>query len=87
MPHLNERVRASAWWMAEYVVICEDPNAGLRGELERRYRAQVKHQGPDDPVFGRIESPRNVDVEHAYLVSEQDWETGTGWEVGRVGFG
>ena len=87
MPQFNEPVRASAWWMAEYVIISEEPKGGLRGELERRYRAQVKHQGPDDPVFGRIASPRNVDVDHAYLVSEQDWETGTGWDASRVGLG
>ena len=85
MPTFKELDRVSAWWMAEYIVIGERPDPE-RGEFERRYREQVKHQGPDDPILGRVEAPRNVDVEHAYLVSEQDWETGTSWDSTRIGF-
>ena len=64
-----------AWWAAEYVVICE-ANPAQRGEFERRYRDQAMHQGPDNSVFGSVKSPTNVDIEHAHLVPEKDWETG-----------
>lgn len=42
-----------------------------------RYREQMKRQGIDDAVFEREPStPRNVDVEHAHNVPDEDWETG-----------
>ena len=82
MPTLNVPDREPIWWTARYIVICElaEPESG--SELERRagrYRDQVKRQGPDDAVLGNVELPRNVDVEHAYLLSAEDWETGMNW--------
>jgi hypothetical protein len=65
------------WWAAEYIVICEQTAPDARGGFERRYRDQAKHQGPDNSVFGSAKSPTNVDIEHACLIPEQDWETGT----------
>jgi hypothetical protein len=42
-----------------------------------RYRAQMRRQGTDDAVFEREAStPRNVDVEQAHRVADEDWETG-----------
>lgn len=68
--------REAVYWTAEYVVICEQRAPDRRGEFGRRYRSQLKRQGPDNSIFGSVSSPRNVDVEHAHLVSEVDWETG-----------
>jgi hypothetical protein len=72
--HLPDPV--AVWWAAEYIVICEQPDRAVRGEFGRRYRDQAKHQGPDNSVFGSAKSPTNVDIEHAYLVPAEDWETG-----------
>jgi hypothetical protein len=77
--------RDPVWWMAEYTIIWQRAEPTLRSEFERRQREQAKHQGPDNSVFGRAPLPRNVDVEHAHLVSEVDWETGMGWDDARIG--
>jgi len=68
----------AAVWTAEYVVICEWVSPAPRGEFERRYRYQAKHQGPDNSVFAHAKSPTNVDIEHAYRIPDKEWETGLG---------
>src|SRR5262245_10309120 len=83
IPRLNDR--DPIWWLAEYTVIWQKAEPDLRSEFERRYRTQAKRQGPDNSVFGRVRAPKNIDVEHAHLVSELDWETGMSWDDARIG--
>jgi hypothetical protein len=88
MPISNVPDREPVWWVAEYTIIWGQVEADLRGEFERRadrYRDEAKHQGPDNSVLGSVKSPRNVDVEHAHLVSETDWATGMDWDDARIG--
>lgn len=77
--------REPIWWITEYTVIWQDLEPTFRDEFENRFRAQEKHQGPDNSVFGRTGVPRNVDVEHAHLVSEHDWATGLSWDEAQAG--
>jgi hypothetical protein len=76
----NSRDRDPIWWIKEYTVIWEEAEPSPRNVFERRFheqrREQEKQQGPDNAVIGRSGVPRQVDVEHAYLVPDQDWETG-----------
>jgi hypothetical protein len=85
MPTPNAFDREPVWWTTEYTIIWQEAEPQFRKEFERRYREEARHQGPDNSVFGSVKSPKNVDVEHAHLVSEQDWETGMDWDDARVG--
>ena len=76
MPTPIVREPETVVWAAQYLLICEEMSPDRSGEFQQRYRSQAKNQGPDNSVFGSVSSPSNVDVEHAHLVSEQDWETG-----------
>ena len=41
-------------------------------------RSRIAHQGPDDVVVQKhVRTPRNVDVDHAQEVPDNDWEVGT----------
>jgi hypothetical protein len=41
-------------------------------------RRDIKKQGPDDAVVQKHKrTPRNVDVDHANQVPDNDWEVGT----------
>jgi hypothetical protein len=41
-------------------------------------RSRIVHQGPDDVVVQKhVRTPRNVDVDHAQDVPDNDWEVGT----------
>jgi hypothetical protein len=41
-------------------------------------REGIKQQGPDDAVVQKHKrTPRNVDVDHAHAVPDNDWEVGT----------
>jgi hypothetical protein len=82
-PNLNDR--EPTWWIAEYTLIWQEAEPAFRDEFERRSRAEEKRQGPDNSVFGSTGAPRNVDVEHAHLVPDEDWETGLTWDDARVG--
>jgi len=77
--------REPIWWITEYTVIWQEAEPALRSEFERRFRNQEKRQGPDNSVFGRTDTPRNVDVDHANRVPDEDWETGMTWEDVRNG--
>jgi hypothetical protein len=82
IPTLNVPDREQIWWVARYIVFCELAEPASRSEFERRasrYRDQVKRQGPDNSVLGNVQLARNVDVESAYLISGEDWETGMHW--------
>jgi len=85
MPTPNLFDRDPVWWSAEYTVIWLKTEPDLRQEFERRYREQERQQAPDNSVFGNIKSPRNVDIGHAHLVPDRDWETGMEWDDARLG--
>lgn len=76
--------RGPIWWTVEHTVIWEAAEPVLRDEFESRkgeaQRSQIKAQGTDNSVFqhGSV-TPRNVDVEHAHLVPDDDWELGAEW--------
>jgi hypothetical protein len=81
----NKPEHEPIWWIAEYTIVWEKAEPSLRQEFERRFRDQEKRQGPDNSVIGRTSAPRNVDVEHAYAVPDDDWETGLIWDDARRG--
>jgi hypothetical protein len=81
MTHRDVLERKAVWTAADYIVICEWASPSPSADFQRRYRNQAKHQGPDNSVFGNVESPANVDIDHAYRVSDEDWETGVGDEA------
>lgn len=44
-------------------------------------RSRVVRQGPDDVVVQKhVRTPRNVDVDHAHAVPDNDWEIGSAKE-------
>jgi hypothetical protein len=84
MPSSNDDLRP-VWWTVEHTVIWETAEPSLRKDFEQRSaernRAQMKAQGTDDAVFQRdAATPRNVDVEHAHRVPDEDWEVGDDWD-------
>jgi hypothetical protein len=86
MPSSNEpRNFQPVWWSVQHTVVWEQSLPALRRDFERRAaerrRDQIKHQGADDPVFqDRPVTPRNVDVDHAHAVADDDWEVATEWD-------
>lgn len=82
-PHTSER--EPSWWITEYTVLWQDAEPELRSEFEQRLRDQEKKQGPDDAVFGRDDTPRNVDVDDANRVPDESWETTMSWDDARAG--
>jgi hypothetical protein len=72
--------QGSVQWTVQHTVIWQTSEAEPYDDSElqaERYRAQMKRQGIDDAVFEReATTPRNVDVEHAHRVADEDWETG-----------
>ena len=81
----NASEREPTWWIAEYTVIWQDAEPALRDEFERRLRKEEKAQGPDNSVLGHSDMPRNVAVESAHRVPDDDWETGLSWDDARAG--
>ena len=74
-----------AWWTVQHAVVWQREEPSLRRDYEQRQaslnRDRIAHQGPDDAVFqDRPRTPRNIDVERAHLVTDNDWEVGTAWE-------
>jgi len=73
------------WWTVQHTLIWEEYQPALREDF-RQLRATTErdravHLQPDDPVFQQhAVTPRNVDVDHAYDVPDNDWEVGTSWE-------
>lgn len=84
-PSKERRFSEPVWWTVEHTVLWEAHLPSLRADFQRRAaghsRAQLAKQGPDDLVFQQGgEAPRNVDVEHAHAVPDNNWEVGTEWE-------
>jgi len=82
--------RQPVWWTVEHTVVWETAEPVLREQFESRRadaeRAQMKAQGADNSVFqhGSV-TPRNVDVDHAHLVPDDDWEVGQDWHEVKPG--
>lgn len=68
--------REPIWWVSAQAVVWQWVESTRRDEFGHRLREQEKTQGPDNSIFGRTGEPRNIDVEHAFLVPDEDWETG-----------
>jgi hypothetical protein len=73
------------WWTVQHTVVWEQRSPSLRRDFERRRaareRARLAAQGPDDSVIQHHpRTPRNVDIERAHLVGDNDWEVGSAWE-------
>jgi len=83
-PSVRERVVSHT---AEYRGIYEQARPDQREEFHTRYRHQAKHQGPDNSVFGSVTSATNIDIDHAHLLSEEDWETGMEWQRAQIDVG
>jgi hypothetical protein len=79
------RYSEPVWWTVEHTVIWERHLPSLRTDFQRRTgeqnRARIAKLGPDDPVVQKDPpTPRNVAVERAYAVADNNWEVGTAWE-------
>ena len=79
--------RQPAWWTIEYTLVWLRAEPLLKADFERaatnRYRAELKRQGVDDDVHhaaGVGATPRNVAVDHASEVPDEDWELGVEWD-------
>ena len=84
-PSKERRYSEPVWWTVEHTVIWEEHLPSLRADFKRRAagqnRAQLTKQGPDDLVFERgAQAPRNIDIEQAHAVADNNWEVGTTWE-------
>src|SRR5688572_26965635 len=86
MPSSKQRRYAEpVWWTVQHTLVWEQQLPSLRTDFERRAaaenRARITHQGPDDAVLQKhAGTPRNIDVEHAYALADNNWEVGTAWE-------
>lgn len=81
----ESRYSEPVWWTTQHTIIWEQELPSLRSNFDQRNaeqrRAQIAHQGPDDPVIQKsARAARNVDVDHAYRVADNNWEIGTVWE-------
>lgn len=85
MPTPQHSEREPTWWISEYTIIWEQVEPTFREEFAGRYREQEKQQSPDNSVFGRTGASRNVDVDHAHQVPEEDWATGMTWDDAQLG--
>jgi hypothetical protein len=73
------------WWSVQHTLVWTEHLPALRREFQRRTDAQRREEiaslGPDDTVIQRHPTtPRNVGIERAHAVPDNDWEVGTAWE-------
>jgi hypothetical protein len=73
------------WWSVQHTTLWQEQLPVLRADFERRSdpaaRQRLAQLGPDDAVVqNHPVMPRNIDVERAHLVPDNDWEVGTTWE-------
>lgn len=70
------------WWIVQQAVVWEELVPADSAEGRRRAAAQPRARigalGPDDPVLQEHpRTPRNVAIERAHAVPDNDWEVGT----------
>jgi hypothetical protein len=85
MPSVKEpQYSEPVWWTAQHTILWEQHLPTLKSDFQQsatERRAELTHQGPDDAVFQkRPGTPRNVDVDRAHKVPDNNWEVGTIWE-------
>ena len=73
------------WWSEQHTVVWEQHLPDLRREFLRRTdpqrREEIATLGPDDTVLQRHPTtPRNVGVDRAHAVPDDNWELGITWE-------
>jgi hypothetical protein len=78
------RTSDPVWWSVQHTVVWEERLPALRRGFERRAgaapREEVTRLGPDDAVVQkRSTTPRNVSLERAHAVPDDNWELGTDW--------
>jgi hypothetical protein len=81
----QSRQSEPVWWSVQHMIVWEACLPELRRDFQRRAgaqsRAEVASVGPDDSVFqDHPRTPRNVSVDRAYAVPDENWEVGTSWE-------
>ncbi|HWO09996.1 MAG TPA: hypothetical protein VNN80_10970 [Polyangiaceae bacterium] len=70
------------WWIVQqtvtWVEFAPAPGAERRRQAAAQARARIGALGPDDPVLQEHpRTPRNVAIERAHAVPDNDWEVGT----------
>lgn len=83
-PSKQPRPSDPLWWSVQHTIVWEERLPALRRGFERRAgaapREEVTRLGPDDSVVqGRATTPRNVSIERAHAVPDDNWEVGTDW--------
>jgi len=73
------------WWTEQHTVLWEQHLPALRRELRgglgRESREDIATLSPDASVVQRHpRTPRNITVDRAHAVPDENWETGTTWE-------
>jgi hypothetical protein len=74
------------WWTVEHTTLWQQYSPALRADFDRQAqaeqeRARLTRLGPDDVLRQEhAVTPRNIDVERAHAVPDQDWELGSNWE-------
>lgn len=73
------------WWSVQHTMVWEECRPALRADFQRRAGAQRREEvaalGPDDTVVQwHPTTPRNVGVDRAHAVPDENWEVGTVWE-------
>jgi hypothetical protein len=72
------------WWSVQHTILWEERGLELRRDFQRRADVsarEITRLGPDDSVVQRHPTtPRNVSVERAHAVGDDNWEVGTTWE-------
>jgi hypothetical protein len=73
------------WWSVQHTIVWEECLPELRRDFQRRAgapsREDVARLGPDDLLVQRQPTtPRNVGVDRAAAVPDENWEVGTAWE-------
>jgi hypothetical protein len=84
-PSKEPRYSEPVWWSVQHTVLWAEYLPLLQSDFQRRTgaenRARITNQGPDDSVLQQAATtPRNVDVDHAYAVPDNNWEVGAAWE-------
>lgn len=68
------------WWSAQHTMLWEQREPQLRRDLES-VGDEVARLGPDDALVQRHPTtPRNVSVDRAHTVPDDNWEVGAEWE-------
>lgn len=73
-----------AWWTAQHTLLWEECSPELRRAYSRDQRPEecdeLPRLGPDDALVQRHPAmPRNVSVDRAHAVPDDNWEVGAVW--------